>query len=767
MALAKNPRFALLFLATLTLLTPGCGPTWMNRATDDGTGPVIEPGADGGSAADDASLLARRAFENPGGMWEPAQLAEQTGLLKKLGLQFPPEALSDPLTYPLGAVIFLGGCTASFVSPQGLLITNHHCATRALQVNSKPEQNLLKDGFLAKTIADERSNGPTARVFVTQAFRDVTAKVRAGIDAIAEPKKRYDTIEQRTKDLIAACEKGRPQLRCRVSSYFGGSKFLLVEQLELRDVRLVYVPAEGIGNFGGEVDNWRWPRHTGDFAFFRAYVGKDLKPADYSESNVPYRPKHYLRLPSQPLSPSDLVFVAGYPARTTRLKTASEVAEAVDWYYPRRLKLCDDYIALLEKLGKQDQQLAIKGRYLLRGLANVRTNTKGMLDGLVRGGLKARKIQLEQELRKWLGEHPEHAQASQALDKLAASYKRHKAGRDKRVANGEAVWMSTLLGAADTIVQMAQERPKPDADRDPRFQQRNHKRLEQAQQHKQRNYARQLDREKLKLALLRAARLPAQDRPEVLGFIVGKAAPSAAAIDAALRPMYDKTSLEDEKERVRLLREATVEQLQKSKDPFIELALSLRPILEANEERDDAYAGETLVERPVYVSALRAQLGGVLAPDANQTLRITYGTVRGYKPKPDAKMYFPFTKLSGMVAKSTGVRPFDAPAALVEAANSGPYGRYKSAAVGEVPVDFLTDLDITGGNSGSPTLNARGELVGLAFDGNYEAMASDWVFIPEITRSIHVDIRYVLWLMDRVDRAHRLLREMDRKPEFE
>jgi len=313
---------------------------------------------------------------------------------------------------------------------------------------------------------------------------------------------------------------------------------------------------------------------------------------------------------------------------------------------------------------------------------------------------------------------------------------------------------------------MAQERPKPDSERHPSFQKRNHKRHEQTQAHKQRNYARRLDMEKLKLALLRAARLPKQDRPEVLTLLVGKAEPTAAAIDAALGPMYEKTSLEDDKERVRLLREASTEQLQKSKDPFIQLALKLRPILQASEDRDDAYAGETLVERPIYAAALRSQLGGVLAPDANQTLRITYGTVRGYKPKADAPLYFPFTKLSGMVAKSTGTRPFDAPATLLEAAKKGPYGRYKSAAVGEVPVDFLTDLDITGGNSGSPTLNARGELVGLAFDGNYESMASDWVFIPEITRSIHVDIRYVLWLMDRVDGAHRLLREMDRKPEF-
>ena len=705
-----------------------------------------------------------RVFENPGGMWTPAQLAQHVETLEDLGLEIPAAALTDPTSFPLGAVIWLGGCSASFVSPEGLIITNHHCATGALQFNSTPEHNLLRDGYLAQTRKDEKSNGPTARVFVTQKFTDVTSTVRAGVATESQDKARHDLIEQRQKQLVADCEKGRSHLRCSVVSYFGGATYTLIEQLEIRDVRVVYAPAAGIGSFGGEIDNWRWPRHSGDYAFFRAYVGPDGAPADYHVDNVPYRPKHHLKVASTPLSKGDLVFVAGYPGRTTRLRTSREVGEAVDWYYPRVLQLCDDYIALLEKLAKQSDELDIKGQRLHRGLSNWRTNTKGMLDGLVKGGLKDQKAKLEADLKEWIASRPEHAAADQAIDNLAANYAKYRSQRDQDAAHREAAWMSSLLGAADVIVRMAEERPKADADRHPDYQQRNWKRIQQRQQHVQRNYHRTLDEAKLNLALARAARLAGDERPELLRLVVGDGKPSPAAIGKAVARLYDETELADAAKRIALIEEATTAELKKSNDPFIQLALKLRPILQAAEDRADAYEGSVIIERPKFIDALRASRGGVLAPDANSTLRITYGTVRGYSSQPEAPVYFPFTKLSEMVDKHTGVEPFNAPANLVEAAKKGPYGPYVHEEVGEVPVDFLSDLDITGGNSGSPTLNARGELVGLAFDGNYEAMASDWIFMPAITRSIHVDIRYVLWIMDRVDGADHLLTEMGLTP---
>jgi hypothetical protein len=231
--------------------------------------------------------------------------------------------------------------------------------------------------------------------------------------------------------------------------------------------------------------------------------------------------------------------------------------------------------------------------------------------------------------------------------------------------------------------------------------------------------------------------------------------------------MFKATKLEDDKARMALLASATTKSLTKSKDPLIQAALALRPIEKEMEERGKRVAGTLSMLTPKYIAALREHAGGTLAPDANSTLRITYGTVRGYKPRPDADTYLPFTKLAEVVAKHTDKEPFDAPDALLAAAQAKKYGPYYDEAIGDVPVDFLSDLDITGGNSGSATINARGEITGLAFDGNLEAMGSNWVFSPAITRTIHVDIRYLQWVMDAVDGADDLLREMGATPSID
>ncbi len=746
----------LLPFTVLAVLGAACGPVPTPSVPEKVAAPPVV----------DAALEARRKYENHGGMWMPEQMKQHEATLRELGMTLAPEALSDPMAFPLGAVVFLGGCSASFVSPEGLVITNHHCATGALQFNSTPEKNLMKTGYLAKSREEEKSNGPAARVFVTEKLTDVTEEVKTGLAAITEPKQRFDAVEKKQKELVAACEKDRPGVRCSVVSYFESEQFRLIEQLELRDVRLVYAPAEGIGNYGGEIDNWRWPRHSGDFAFYRAYVGADGKPADFDAKNVPYKPKHVLKLATDGLLPSDLVFVAGYPGRTSSLKPSVDVKEAIEWAYPRRVRMFEDYLALLERLGKEDAELEVKGRQLVRGLANALTNTKGQLDGLVKDGLAGKKAQLEAELVQFAEQHPEHERGKAALERIGQAHARYRKDREKEAATLEAVQFSTLLSAADTIVRMASERKKPDAERDPAYQERNHKRIEAMQRQAQQSYARRLDREKLVLALTRAAKNAPADQPALLALVVGKQEPTPENIGKAVDRLYATTKLEDVEARITLFRGASVESLKKSTDPFIKLGLELRATLQSIEDLGEAYQGETLLDRAEYIATLRAKAGGVLAPDANATLRITYGTVRGYRPTPEAEAFTPFTRVTEVAKKHTGKEPFIAPDALLKAIGEGAYGPYAAPALAEVPVDFLSDLHITGGNSGSPTLNGKGELVGLAFDGNYEAMASDWMFMPAITRTIHVDIRYVLWLMDKVDQADHLLREMGLEPKL-
>jgi hypothetical protein len=379
---------------------------------------------------------------------------------------------------------------------------------------------------------------------------------------------------------------------------------------------------------------------------------------------------------------------------------------------------------------------------------------------LVKDGLAKRKASLEAGLQAWIDEQPSRKQRfGGVVQRLAQAHDDYRARRAHDDALEDALWLGAVLGAADRIVHMAEQRPKPDAERDPRFQKRNHKPMADRERANQRTYDRRLDQAKLGLALRRAARLPAHRQPSLVRLVVGDGEATDEGIRRALDRMYAKTVLEDVDTRLRLLERASTEELRRLRDPFIDLALKIRPELQRIEDGRDEYLGATALDRPRYVAALKEKAGGMLAPDANSTLRITYGTVRGYRPQPDAEVYEPFTYLPGVVDKHTGAKPFDAPERLLEAAKR-PAPRYAAPEKGLLPVDFLADLDITGGNSGSPTLNGKGELVGLVFDGNYESVASDWLFMPPITRSIHVDIRYVLWLLDAVDGAHHLLVEL-------
>jgi len=750
-------------VVSLSVLLGACGPSHDATVPTHGTTTAVGTAKPPASAQPDLSVPPT-TWTNPGGMWTPEQVATQGDILKHVGFTIDPASFKDPTAFPLGAVVSLGGCTASFVSPDGLIITNHHCVVGALEYNSNEKQNLIKDGYLAKTRADEKSNGPASRVFVTTKFTDVTSKVRDGLDKMKDDMARYQAIEDRQKSLVADCEKGKQGTKCQVVSYFGGAQYSLIEQLEIRDVRLVYAPPEGIGNYGKETDNWRWPRHAGDFGFFRAYVGKDGKPADFSADNVPYKPAHFLKIASDALQPGDPVMVAGYPAHTDRLTTAAETREAVSYDFPRIVDFTESYLYALSAVKKGDKTLEIKAEPMTRGLANWQTNIKGQLDGLVKGGLLQKKIENEGELKNWITEDPARkAKDDGVLDKMDKLETEHDKTRDTDTSIRETLRMATLLSAAHTIVRNAEEREKPDAQRDPSYQDRNQKRLEAQLVQLTQQYDPRIDAAMLTLAVNR-------DKSKMLGGFVDKASEGLlpkgekAERPALVQAIYQKTEIGDEKTRVNLLKTAKLAALKTSKDPMIKLALLVRPETKAMEDRDKAFTGGMANLRPLFVEALKEKMGGNLAPDANRTLRVTYGTVRGYAPRPGANVYYPFTALSGVIAKNQGKDDFEAPQALLDAFAQKRFGNYVDKKLGEVPVDFLSDLDITGGNSGSPTLNAKGDLVGLAFDGNYESMASNWVFIPEVTRSIHVDIRYVLWVADAVSHADNILAELGVTP---
>lgn len=752
-----------LALAVFAALVTGCAGEGPTRPTASNPAPQTSSNA---TSTATTPAVTKPRFMNPGGMWVPGQLATHQESLKLAGFELDPKVLTDPTSAPLGAVVSLGGCSASFVSADGLLATNHHCVTGMLQFISPEGQNYGKSGYHAKTRADEKWVGPTSRVFITQSFKDVTSEMRAGLDKQGSDRARFDKLEEREKGIVSACEKGRPEIRCSVKRYFGGAQYLLIEQLELRDVRLVYAPPEGVGDFGGEIDNWRWPRHGGDFAFLRAYVGTDQKPADNSATNVPYKPKHHLRVASKPLVAGDFVLVAGYPGMTNRLESALEIRERLEWDYPRRISALEQSISTLEALIKQDPKLEVKIQPKLGYFGNGLTKTRGLSEGLGKGGVAAQREKEDAALAAWIEADPERKKTfGEVMKQLAQASAEKKKTREEDRAIEIVASSTDMISAAMMIVRMADERDKPDAARNPVFQERNWKRLEQRLARMTKSYDRAIDLALLGLSLERLAKLPDADRPGFVATIVGKKL-DRASIDKAIGELYAKTKLEDEKTRIELFRNGKKADLAKSSDPLIRLAVTLKPLVEAAENREKAYEGAMSLLHPRYFEALQLMRGSVLAPDANSTLRVTYGTVRGYRPKPEAPEYRPFTTISEMVAKVTDKEPFFTPAKFVEAARAKKFGKYTSAELGEVPVDFLSDLDITGGNSGSPTINSKGELVGLAFDGNYESMASDVVFLPEITRTIHVDFRYVQWILD-VDGADNVLTELGVTPSID
>lgn len=693
----------------------------------------------------------------------PSQVPLKAEELKRLGLSIDPALLSDPKSSLLASIVNLNGCSASFVSKEGLVVTNHHCAVGALQKNSTPTENLLETGMLAKSRAEERSSGPSSRLSVLSKMTEVSERVRPELEKVKDDKARTLQLEKLQKELVASCEQGRPSVRCGFVSLYAGLRYFVIETLEIRDVRIVYAPPESVGDFGGEIDNWRWPRQSGDVAFFRAYVGKDGMPADYSTDNVPYQPPAFLKLASSPLEEGDLALVAGYPGHTSLLAPAVEMEQIQSKVYPEQLAMFDAYLALIAELSKGDAELAIKATGRRRGFDNYRTKHLGELEGMQRAKLLERKLAEEKALLAFIAADPARAQQfGSVVSDIRARYAEEEATREADTALEREFLLPRLLFAAYRIARMADERQKPDAERDPSYQERNFQRLRDDLKAIPQSFHPKLDRGYLKLALQRDRARAAGRRSPAFELIAGKDA-TDAQIDAAIAKLYDKTKLGDEKLRLELFEKATPAALANHPDPIVRMMNKLYPQLRAVDDRRKRFEGRMLLLEPRYLEALLAFKGGAVAPDANSTLRIAYGTVKRAPAGEPGSNIGAFTSLASMVAKNTGKEPFNAPERLLKAAPLGPRSRFAEPSIKDVPVDFMTDLHITNGNSGSATLNAKGELVGLAFDGTYESVASDWVFSPT-TRSIHVDLRYVLFLLQEVEHAQALLSELGVAP---
>jgi hypothetical protein len=691
-------------------------------------------------------------------MWPWTELGElDEPALRGRGLEIPLEEIWTPGKGGLArAAVGLRGCSASFVSADGLLLTNHHCAFKAIQRNSTEERNILKHGFLAGS-RDEELDGHGLRALVFARHTDVTEQVLGEMPDQVSDLERMEHIESREKAIISRCEQ-QPNTRCQVSRNNDGLSFVLLERTELRDVRLVAAPPRGLGEFGGEVDNWRWPRHTMDFALLRAYVAPDGKPAAYSGDNVPYRPERHFSVGAEGVSPGDLVMVVGTPYRTARYRTAAAVTADQQWYYPLRLEMFSAWIELLEQNCRDIPQACLPTAGQLKSLHNARTNAEGMLAGLERNRVLERKQQLETRWREWIAaDSTRQTRWGSALDDLTQFVENDRKGRDRDFVIRYLLWGSKLIWFARTITKWAAEQQKSDVEREPGYQERDRDNLAADLEQAQRSYWPEADRRVLGFLLGRLGALPQNERIQALDDALGSDW-SEGSIDRFTGRIYHGTALHDAGARAELFGQ-DLATLEKSADPAIRLGMALMAELDAYEERKKAREGAWSRLRPPYIESLVEMLGARFYPDANKSPRISFATVAGYRPQ-DGVWHTPLTTLTGLAAKATGSEPFDAPTNVLGAIRERSFGRFADPALEDVPVCFLSNADTTGGNSGSPALDGKGRLVGLNFDRVYENIAGDYGYNPELSRNIMVEVRSILWYLDRVLEADRLLEEM-------
>lgn len=687
--------------------------------------------------------------------------------LKQRGLKIPITDLYNPngpsIKDAVVRVGFGGGYgTGEFISPDGLVLTNHHVAFDGLVGASDATKDYGTMGYLAHNRSEELPlSGYT--ITMTQDLRDVTSEVLAGTSDATPPAQRAASIQSKANALEVTNSKASEGVSARVIPMNEGLSYYLFTTQVLRDVRVVYAPPKNIGFFGGDPDNFEWPRHDGDFTFLRAYAAADGKPSDYATTNVPYKPKKFLSLSMAGVKDNDFVMVMGYPGSTRRYRESYSVQYNQDIALPFSIDLQRKQIDVLTEMGQANAGLRVKLQSVIFGIANELKNDEGSVLAMRRAGLVDQKRAEEVAFTKWVSENPDRQKKyGEVLPALKQAYDELEKYQPRDRIVQEIATLSDTFQIAGLVTMYAASKEKPESERNP-------------------NLAAVVLRARAALPEIFAARNPTLDR-EMLAFLLRKAAELPAnqkidAIEKRFGSLKDEARIRAEEDFARAvvdsknlstaeafsaLFDKTTAQLKELNEPLLDFASEVAALNSDTQPRATDFNRAVAKWRPLLVQGMSEMRGSKPYPDANATLRFTYGDVKGYVPH-DAAVYQPFTHLSGVIEKDTGREPFDVPAKLKELFRAKDFGAYATADGQNVPVDFITTTDIIGGNSGSPVLNGKGEQVGIVFDGNYEGLGNDFFYNDAKDRTIAVDIRYVLFVTDKFAGAGYILKELDIK----
>jgi len=690
------------------------------------------------------------------GMWLPLFIERLNYVdMQKMGLQLTAEEIYSINNSSLkdAIAIFGRGCTSEIISDQGLLLTNHHCGYGRIQAHSSLEHDYLSDGFWAENLEDELPNPQLTTRFLVR-IEDVTEKMLAEVNFDMTEEERAEIINGVAEE-IEKDAKGDTHYECSVRGFFEGNEYYLFIYEVFKDVRLVGAPPSSIGKFGADTDNWMWPRHTGDFSLFRVYTDKDGNPAEYSEDNIPMKPKHHLPVSLAGVKKGDFSMILGYPGGTDRYMTSYGVKMILDIYSPAFVAIRDRKLNVMMEDMQSNPEIRIKYATKYARLANYWKYYIGQSKGLKKLKVYDKKQQLQKEFADWVNaDQKRKDKYGEALNYIAQAYKKLSDFQVANIYQREAITRgSEILGLADRFISL-KDSLNADANEE------NVNEVLEGIKGRLDNYFKDYNAstdQKLLAAVLDmyAKNVPENQQPEYFKKVASKYKGNFVLY---AEDVFSKSNFVNRKNVDAILDNPSVKTIEK--DPAFKMVEAFNDFYEPN-IKDPMKEANILLDKGnrLFVAGLREMYPDKkFYPDANFTMRLTYGTVQDYYPE-DAVHFNYFTTLRGVMEKEDPNNwEFVVPEKLKELYQNKDYGKYGEGDV--MKLCFLTDHDITGGNSGSPVINGKGELIGLAFDGNWEAMSGDIAFEPALQRTINVDIRYVLFIIDKFAGAKRLIDEM-------